>query len=108
MLVYRSQVPSDTSVSSVNEAPRFDKVYRRRNRPTSDSTPVPPSSLADPISGAPSDDPPSGAPSHAPDDTPTTPTEADSDLPIALRKGKRSCTYPIASFVSYEMELGNW
>ena len=23
------------------------------------------------------------------------------DLPIALRKGKRTCTYPISSFVSY-------
>ena len=26
----------------------------------------------------------------------------DLDVPIALRKGKRSCTYPVASYVSYD------
>ena len=28
-------------------------------------------------------------------------TTSDNDLPIALRKGKRQCTYPISCFVSY-------
>ena len=31
----------------------------------------------------------------------SNPALSDIDLPIALRKGKRQCTYPISSFVSY-------
>ena len=30
------------------------------------------------------------------------PNSRDHDLPIAFRKGKRQCTYPISSFVSYD------
>ncbi|GJT75369.1 retrovirus-related pol polyprotein from transposon TNT 1-94 [Tanacetum coccineum] len=72
-----------------------NRINRQRNRPTSDSNPIPPSSLTDPPSGTPSNvhyDPPSNGHDDA---------EADLDLPIALRKGKCSFTYPIASFVSY-------
>ena len=29
-------------------------------------------------------------------------SDSDLDIPIALSKGKRSCTYPIASVVSYD------
>ncbi|XP_057985245.1 uncharacterized protein LOC131169874 [Hevea brasiliensis] len=46
-----------------------------------DSDPIPATSLGDPVS-------------HADHDS-------DLDLPIGLRKGKRSCIYPISSFVSY-------
>ncbi|XP_057998524.1 uncharacterized protein LOC131177523 isoform X3 [Hevea brasiliensis] len=35
------------------------------------------------------------------DPVPHTDHDSDIDLPITLRKGKRSCTYPISSFVSY-------
>ena len=34
--------------------------------------------------------------------SPDPPPDSTLDLPIALRKGKRSCTYPISSFLSYE------
>ena len=34
--------------------------------------------------------------------SPSDPISSDHDLLIALRKGKRQCTYPIASFVSYD------
>nr|CAD1840511.1 unnamed protein product [Ananas comosus var. bracteatus] len=34
--------------------------------------------------------------------TTITDLASDSDLPIALRKGKHTCTYPISSFVSYD------
>ncbi|GAA0155358.1 hypothetical protein LIER_13105 [Lithospermum erythrorhizon] len=55
----------------------FEKVYTRRrtpHAPNSCSTPIPQSS--DPVS--------------------------DDERPIALCKGKTSCTYPISSFVSYD------
>ena len=42
-------------------------------------------------------DPPSDAPSASP-----VAQTCESDIPIALRKGKHTCTYPIASFVSYD------
>ncbi|KAJ9535088.1 hypothetical protein OSB04_un001836 [Centaurea solstitialis] len=45
-------------------------------------------------------DPEPVSPSTA-DPTVPNPVTDDSNVPIALRKGKRSCTYPIASVVSY-------
>ena len=66
-------------------------------------------SMSDPISvpSAPTSEP---APVPAILDTPEPSTstvapdivyDPPDDLPIALRKGKRTCTYPISSYVSY-------
>ncbi|KAL5741578.1 hypothetical protein ACOSP7_028310 [Xanthoceras sorbifolium] len=72
LLVY-----SITSSEPISEAapvkPPIIQIYSRRTPP--DSCPAPTPLSSDPV---PSD-----------------------DLPIALRKGKRQCTYPISSFVSY-------
>ncbi|KAK9063841.1 hypothetical protein SSX86_017713 [Deinandra increscens subsp. villosa] len=59
------------------------RVYERRNRLPSDSAPEPILTSTD-------------QPNNPPD------SDSDSDLPIAMRKGKRACTHPIASFVSYD------
>ena len=39
--------------------------------------------------------------SNSDSDTAEDTIPPDLDVPIALRKGKRSCTYPVASYVSY-------
>ncbi|KAJ9539489.1 LOW QUALITY PROTEIN: hypothetical protein OSB04_032222 [Centaurea solstitialis] len=43
----------------------------------------------------------SDSPSTSDSDTPGDSLPPDLDVPIALRKGKRSCTYPVDSYVSY-------
>ena len=63
------------------DRPPIFHVYSRRLE-DSDSIPLPASSSTDPA--------------------PTDPPLSDLDLPIALRKGKRTCTYPISSCVSYD------
>nr|GEU50354.1 polyprotein, putative [Tanacetum cinerariifolium] len=91
------------------------KVYSRRPRITSDLVREPCSQLKDsPI------DLPNDAPNNVSNDVPTlseaysdsdAPSGSDSppasparelDLPIALRKAKHTCTYPVSSFVSYD------
>lgn len=41
-------------------------------------------------------------PASSPLDPDPSPPTSELDLPIAIRKGKRTCTYPISSFVSYD------
>nr|CAD1839614.1 unnamed protein product [Ananas comosus var. bracteatus] len=67
---------------SATVQPPIVHVYSRRLA-TPDSDPPPASSSEDPV-------------------TTITDLASDSDLPIALRKGKWTCTYPISSFVSYD------
>ena len=79
-------VPADISPSVhpsqvAPKAPTIIQVYSRRSS-SLDSTPLPSSVSEDPA--------------------PSTASESDLDLPIALRKGKRTCTYPISSFVCYD------
>nr|CAD1825763.1 unnamed protein product [Ananas comosus var. bracteatus] len=62
--------------------PPIVHVYSRRLA-TPDSDPPPASSSEDPV-------------------TTITDLASNSDLPIALRKGKRKCTYPISSFICYD------
>jgi len=97
LLVYviplpESPTPSDSTLSQAPPKPPIVHVYNRRQRPTSDPEPIPSSSTDlrtdDPLA---SNNPP-------PSDT----QDPDLDVPIALRKGKRSCTYPISSVVSYD------
>ena len=63
-----------TSSSSSPAKPPITQVYSRRQK-SPDACPEPVPSLLDPVSS--------------------------DDLPIALRKGKRQCTYPVSSCVSY-------
>ncbi|XP_057991841.1 retrovirus-related Pol polyprotein from transposon RE1 isoform X1 [Hevea brasiliensis] len=84
LLIYTVQPmssPLPQPVSSVSRPtrPPIVHVYSRRLE-ISDSDPPPATSLGDPV--------------------PHTDHDSNLDLPIALRKDKRSCTYPIASFVS--------
>lgn len=62
-------------------------VYHRRQHPTLDHDLLP-SSSAYPVFGDP-------------------PVVSDLDIPIDLRKCKRSCMYPIASFVTYDRLSGH-
>ena len=82
LLVY-----TQISQPSVDPRPPITQVYSRQPRQIMDtpSDPCsPPSSLSsDPVVSIPDDD-------------------SSLDLPIALRKGKRSCTYPISACVSYD------
>jgi hypothetical protein len=74
--------PEDTqpaTTTSEDIQPPIVHVYHRRQRSPSDPEPVSSLSADPPVSD-----------------------QSDSDVPIALRKGKRSCTYPIASVVSYD------
>ncbi|KAJ9180876.1 hypothetical protein P3X46_009068, partial [Hevea brasiliensis] len=85
LLIYTVQPmssPLPQPVPSVSRPtrPPVVHVYSRRLE-IPDSDPPPATSLGDPV--------------------PHTDHDSDLDLPIALRKGKRSCTYPISSFVSY-------
>lgn len=73
LLVY--SITTSTPVSAPPPVkPPIVQVYSRRTPP--DSCPAPAPSSSDPI--------------------------LSDDLPIALRKGKRQCTYPISSFASYD------
>lgn len=95
LLVYT--IPAPESPSPCNSTQREEHIkppiihVYRRQRPTSNPNPIP-SSSADPST----DETPAMS-----DSSPSDTLEPDLDVPIALRKGKRSCTYPIASFVSY-------
>ena len=80
-MIYTLQQQSDplmdVSDPTVTEAtrPPITPVYSRRKEHTN-TCPAPTASSLDP-------------------------PQSDLDLPIALRKGKHQCTYPIANFVSY-------
>jgi len=77
----------DPSVSRPTRPPVIHVYSRRLKIP--DSDPPPATSLEDPV--------------------PHTDHDSDLDLPIALRKGKRSCIYPISSFVSYnQLSFCSW
>ncbi|KAJ9553824.1 hypothetical protein OSB04_017869 [Centaurea solstitialis] len=104
-------VPSDSAQSSEpsseTERPPVIHVYSRQRRPTSEPSVVP---SADPSSNQSphlttdipnSDVRMSESPSTSDSDTAGDSLPPDLDVPIALRKGKRSCTYPVDSYVSY-------
>ncbi|XP_071705367.1 uncharacterized protein [Rutidosis leptorrhynchoides] len=78
----------------LEQTDHFQYVYIRRSRPTSEPAHVSQSSLIDPLSESTYE-----VSSNIHD---TQSSDSDSDISIALRKGKRTCTYPIASFVSYD------
>lgn len=99
LLVYTIPVPASTTPSDSPQPPEPTRppvvhVYNRRPRPTSDPDPTPSSSS--------STDPPNDDPLASSDPSPSDTQVPDLDVPIALRKGKRSCTYPISSVVSYD------
>ncbi|KAJ9558569.1 hypothetical protein OSB04_013183, partial [Centaurea solstitialis] len=99
LLVYviplpESPTPSDPISSQEPPKPPVVHVYNRRQRPTSDPEPIPSSSS--------SADPPTGDLLASNSPPPSDTQDPDLDIPIALRKGKRSCTYPISSVVSYD------
>ena len=86
--------PFDSKQPQEPPKPPIVHVYIRRQQPTSDLNPI--SSLSS------SKDPPNDdhlPSSHPP---PLDTRDPDLDAPIDLRKGKRSCTYPISSVVSYD------
>ncbi|XP_058000840.1 uncharacterized protein LOC131179109 [Hevea brasiliensis] len=75
-----SPLPQPVHSVSRPTRPPVVHIYSRKLE-IPDSDPPPTTSLGDPVL-------------H-------TDHDSDLNLPIALRKGKRSCTYPISSFVSY-------
>ncbi|KAI3718457.1 hypothetical protein L6452_19329 [Arctium lappa] len=92
--ILESPILSDSIQHQEPTKPPIVHVYNRRQRPTSDPDPIPSSSSsADP----PNDDPPASN-----DPPPSDTQDPDLDVPIALQKSKRSCTYPISSVVSYD------
>ena len=74
------QIPPDPSIPATVQPP-IVHVYSRR-LVTPDSCSPLASSSEDPVT--------------------TNDRDSNLDLPIALRKGKRQCTYPISSVVSYD------
>ncbi|CAM8937083.1 unnamed protein product [Rhodiola kirilowii] len=78
VLVYEVHQLPRSEPTQLSKPPIVHVYSRRQNPPASDPVPESVSQV----------DPPESTP-------------PDSDLPIALRKGKRSCTYPISAFVSY-------
>ncbi|KAJ9561432.1 hypothetical protein OSB04_006592 [Centaurea solstitialis] len=99
LLVYviplpESPTPSDPIPSQEPPKPPIVHVYNRWQRPTSDLESIPSSSS--------SADPPTGDLLASNSPPPSDTQDPDLDIPIALRKGKRSCTYPISSVVSYD------
>lgn len=87
LLIYAYTSPSSDLPSSTAAQPPITQVYYRRQQPTTlDPASVPP--------------PPASCHAPVPSSSDPDPSSSD-DLPIALRKGKRQCTYPISSFVSY-------
>ncbi|KAJ9565708.1 hypothetical protein OSB04_001674 [Centaurea solstitialis] len=89
-----SPSPSDSTPSQEPSKTPIVHVYNRRQRTTSDPEPIPSSSS--------STDLPTGDPLASNSPPPSDIHDPDLDVPIALRKGKRSCTYPISSVVSYD------
>ena len=106
LLVYVSPTPVSTTkpVATTTTDPPI-KVYTRRPRVTSSSVCEPSSQLEDaPIDASNNvpNDVPITAPSEAHSDSDAPPSPPEPDLPIALRKGKRTCTYPVSTFISYD------
>lgn len=83
LLIYTYTFPSSNLPSSTAAKPPITQGYSRRQQPTTpDPAPVPP--------------PPASCPAPVPSSSDPGPSSSD-DLPIALRKGKRQCTYPVSS-----------
>ena len=97
LLVY--QVVRTPLPVQVPERPPIHYVYQRRTGESNVAIP----DGDPPISASSSDLEPHDEEDSVPPIEPEhdiSPASSD-DLPIALRKGKRSCTYPISSYVSY-------
>ncbi|KAJ9564855.1 LOW QUALITY PROTEIN: hypothetical protein OSB04_000821 [Centaurea solstitialis] len=100
LLIYVTPLPespspsSDSTPSQEPPKPPIVHVYNRRQRPRSDPEPIPSSSS--------SIDLPTGDPLAFNSPPPSDTHDPNLDVRIALRKGKRSCTYPISSVVSYD------
>ncbi|CAH9083140.1 unnamed protein product [Cuscuta epithymum] len=92
ILIYTVTIPETTP--SVTRPP-VHLVYTRRHKAQDHSPPVTPL-ITYPDTGPTSISCPEPVPASS--DLVST---SDLDLPIALRKGTRSCTHPISSFVSY-------
>jgi hypothetical protein len=85
--------PPTSPISIVPPVPPISQVYvRRRNQDVPLVPPPPPVEFSLPL-------PPSASPSA---DSPPPQSTSDLDLPIAIRKGKRTCTeHPISNCVSF-------
>ncbi|GJV07011.1 retrovirus-related pol polyprotein from transposon TNT 1-94 [Tanacetum coccineum] len=125
LLVYVSPTPVETTKQSAElDGPPL-KIYARQTQVTSDLVREPSSQLKDApidaLNDAPNDAPndvsndvpinalnkaygESDAPSDAPSssNSPSPSSAPKLDLSIALRKGKRTCRYPIFAFISYD------
>ena len=96
LLVY--QVVSTPLPVQVPERPPIHYVYQKRKKESNVAVP----DGDPPISASSSDLEPHDEENFVPPIEPEHDISPTSDdLPIALRKGKRSCTYPISSYVSY-------
>jgi transposase InsO family protein len=86
--------PPTSPISIVPPVPPISQVYvRRRNQDVPLVPPPPPIEFSLPL-------PPSASPSA---DSPPPQSTSDLDLPIAIRKGKRTCTeHPISNCVSFD------
>ena len=86
--------PPTSPISIVPPVPSISQVYvRRRNKDVPLVPPLPPVEFSLPL-------PPSASPSA---DSPPPQSTSDLDLPIAIRKGKRTCTeHPISNCVSFD------
>uniref|UniRef100_A0A2N9GB44 Integrase catalytic domain-containing protein n=1 Tax=Fagus sylvatica TaxID=28930 RepID=A0A2N9GB44_FAGSY len=86
--------PPTSPISIVPPVPPISQVYvRRRNQDVPLIPPPPPVEFSLPL-------PPSASPSA---DSPPPQSTSDLDLPIAIRKGKRTCTeHPISNCVSFD------
>uniref|UniRef100_A0A2N9GF06 Integrase catalytic domain-containing protein n=1 Tax=Fagus sylvatica TaxID=28930 RepID=A0A2N9GF06_FAGSY len=86
--------PPTSPISIVPPVPSISQVYvRRRNQDVPLILPPPPVEFSLPL-------PPSASPSA---DSPPPQSTSDLDLPIAIRKGKRTCTeHPISNCVSFD------
>uniref|UniRef100_A0A2N9E4Z4 Integrase catalytic domain-containing protein n=1 Tax=Fagus sylvatica TaxID=28930 RepID=A0A2N9E4Z4_FAGSY len=86
--------PPTSPISIVPPVPPISQVYvRRRNQDVPLVPPPPPVEFSLPL-------PPSASPSA---DSPPPQSTSDLDLPIAIRKGKRTCTeHPISNCVSFD------
>uniref|UniRef100_A0A2N9J8P7 Integrase catalytic domain-containing protein n=1 Tax=Fagus sylvatica TaxID=28930 RepID=A0A2N9J8P7_FAGSY len=86
--------PPTSPISIVPHVPPISQVYvRRRNQDVPLIPPPPPVEFSLPL-------PPSASPSA---DSPPPQSTSDLDLPIAIRKGKRTCTeHPISNCVSFD------
>jgi transposase InsO family protein len=86
--------PPTSPISIVPPVPPISQVYvRRRNQDVPLVPPPPPVEFSLPL-------PPSASPSA---DSPPPQSTSDLDLPIAIHKGKRTCTeHPISNCVSFD------